>query len=59
MKADRLTARALRRLLFAALQTVGDQIEDPLDENIRKTLWHNAPCETQLKKSISRTQQRT
>ena len=36
MKADRLTARALRRLLFAALQAVGDQIEDPLDEGIRK-----------------------
>lgn len=36
MKTDRLTARALRRLLFAALQTVGDQIEDPLDEGIRK-----------------------
>ncbi len=36
MKADRLTARALRRLLFAALQAIGDQIEDPLDEGIRK-----------------------
>ena len=36
MKADRLTARALRRLLFAALQAVGDQIKDPLDEGIRK-----------------------
>ena len=36
MKSDRLTARALRRLLFAALQAIGDQIEDPLDENIRK-----------------------
>ena len=36
MKADRLTARALRRLLFAALQAVGDEIEDPLDEGIRK-----------------------
>ena len=36
MKADRLTARALRRLLFAALQAIGDQIEDPLDKNIRK-----------------------
>ena len=36
MKSDRLTARALRRLLFAALQAVGDEIEDPLDEGIRK-----------------------
>ncbi len=35
MKSDRLTARALRRLLFAALQAIGDQIEDPLNENIR------------------------
>ena len=36
MKADRLTARALRRLLFAALEAVGNDIEDPLDEAIRK-----------------------
>ena len=36
MKADRLTARALRRLLFAALEAVGDEIEDPLDEEIRE-----------------------
>ena len=36
MKSDRLTARTLRRLLFAALQAVGDQIEDPLNEDIRK-----------------------
>ncbi len=35
MKADRLTARALRRLLFAALDAVGDEIEDPLDAEIR------------------------
>lgn len=35
MKADRLTARALRRLLFAALDAVGDEIEDPLDAAIR------------------------
>ena len=36
MKADRLTARALRRLLFAALDAVGDEIEDPLDAAIRE-----------------------
>ena len=36
MKADRLTARALRRLLFAALKAVGDEIEDPLDGEMRE-----------------------
>ncbi len=36
MKADRLTARALRRLLFAALEAVGDEIEEPLDAEIRQ-----------------------
>lgn len=36
MKSERLTARALRRLLFAALDTVGDQIVDPLPDDIRE-----------------------
>ncbi len=35
MKADRLTARALRRLLFAALEAVGDEIQDPVPDDIR------------------------
>lgn len=36
MKSDRLTARALRRLLFAALDTVGHEIVDPLPDEIRQ-----------------------
>ena len=36
MKSERLTARALRRLLFAALDTVGNEIVDPLPDDIRE-----------------------
>ena len=36
MKADRLTARALRRLLFAALEAVGDDIQDPVPGDVRQ-----------------------
>jgi ATP-dependent DNA helicase RecG len=35
MKADRLTARELRRLLFAALEAVGDEICDPVPDDVR------------------------
>ncbi len=36
MKSERMTARALRRLLFAALDVVGDEIVDPLPDDIRE-----------------------
>lgn len=36
MKSDRLTARALRRLLFAALEAVGEEIVDPVPQEIRE-----------------------
>ncbi len=34
MKSERLTARVLRRLLFAALEAVGDAIVDPVPESL-------------------------
>ena len=36
MKSERMTARSLRRLLFAALDTVGEEIVDPLPDDIRE-----------------------